>query len=98
MTAPLFSESGIPARVKVGLAALLSFNLAPLVAVPSLAHSNAYQILILGLSHTLLGVLTGTPIRTGVAAVQPAREHIGLQMRPAPAPLIDRPPGAPTAA
>lgn len=97
MTAPLFSESGIPARVKVGLAALLSFNLAPLVDVPSLAHSNAYQILILVLMQTLIGVLMGLTMRMVFAAVQTAGEFIGLQMGLSFASFFDPATGANTA-
>src|SRR5690625_2098946 len=97
MTAPLFSGSGIPARGQVGLAALLSFNLAPLVGVPSPAHSNAEPILVLVLMQALIGVLMGLPVRTVFAAGQTAGEFIGLQMGLSFASFFDPATGAITA-
>lgn len=97
MTAPLFSESGIPARVKVGLAAMLSFIIGPLITLPDFSQTNAYQILFLILMQTLIGVLMGLTMRVVFAAIQTAGEFIGLQMGLSFASFFDPATGANTA-
>lgn len=97
MTAPLFSESGIPARVKVGLAAMLSFIIGPLITLPDLSQANAFQMLFLVLMQTLIGVLMGLTMRVVFAAIQTAGEFIGLQMGLSFASFFDPATGANTA-
>lgn len=97
MTAPLFGESGIPTRVKIGLSAVLSFTMGPLIDSPDIEHSNAYQIMLLVLMQTLIGVLMGLTMRVVFAAVQTAGEFIGLQMGLSFASFFDPATGANTA-
>jgi len=80
MAAPLFSESGIPARVKVGLAAVFSIIIGPMLPATDLIHSNLYEILFLLLMQTLIGLLMGLTMRIIFSAVQTAGEFVGLQM------------------
>lgn len=80
MAAPLFSESGIPARVKVGLAAVFSLLIGPLIPAPNLSQSNLYEIFFLVLLQTFIGWLIGLCMRIVFSAVQTAGEFIGLQM------------------
>lgn len=80
MAAPLFSESGIPARVKLGLAAMLAFTIGPLVPIPDFEQNSLYEVLYLLITQTLIGLLMGLSMRIVFSAVQTAGEFIGLQM------------------
>src|SRR5699024_6138778 len=77
---PLFSESGIPARIKIGLAAVFSILIGPMLPTPYFTHGNHYEILFLVLTQTLIGLLMGLTMRIIFSAVQTAGEFIGLQM------------------
>lgn len=79
-TAPLLSESSIPARVKVGLAALLAMIVAPTLGpMPALATASWNALWIMG-QQILIGIALGLTMRVVFAAVQTAGEFIGLQM------------------
>jgi len=96
-TAPLFSESTIPALVKVGLAALLTVAIsASLPPMPAVAPSS-YAGLWLLAQQVLIGVTLGLSMRMVFAAVQTAGEFVGLQMGLSFASLFDPATGANTA-
>ncbi|HLT99121.1 MAG TPA: flagellar biosynthetic protein FliR [Burkholderiaceae bacterium] len=79
-SAPLLSESAIPARVKVGLSVMLTLIVAPsLGPMPSLATSSWAALWIMG-QQILIGLALGLTMRIIFAAVQTAGEFIGLQM------------------
>lgn len=78
--APLFSESAIPIKVKIGLAFVLTAAIAPgLPALPPVPPSS-YEGLLLLVQQVLIGVAMGFTMRLVFAAVQTAGEYIGLQM------------------
>lgn len=79
-SAPLLSESAIPARVKVGLSVMLTLIVAPsLGPMPSLATASWAALWIMG-QQILIGLALGLTMRIIFAAVQTAGEFIGLQM------------------
>jgi len=79
-SAPLLSESAIPARVKVGLAVMLTVIVAPtLEPMPSLATASWAALWTMG-QQILIGLALGLTMRIIFAAVQTAGEFIGLQM------------------
>ena len=80
LTAPLFSESGIPQQVKIGLAAMIAITLGPLIPAPDLQDTNIFGLFFLVLMQTLIGALMGLTMRVVFTAVQTAGEFIGLQM------------------
>ncbi len=80
MAAPLFSESGIPVRIKVGLAAMLALTIGPLLPPLDFEYHNLYEVLGLIVMQTLIGLLIGLCMRIVFSAVQTAGEFIGLQM------------------
>lgn len=79
-TAPLFSESSIPKKVKVGFAAIVAMVIAP--SLPPMADlpTGSYPALLLGLQQILIGIALGLIMRIVFATVQTAGEFIGLQM------------------
>ena len=79
-TAPLLSESSIPAQVKVGLAVLLALIVAPTLGpLPELASASWGSLWIV-LQQIGIGVALGLTMRIIFAAVQTAGEFMGLQM------------------
>src|SRR5690606_41851028 len=79
-TAPLLSESAIPARVKVGLSVMLTLIVVPtLQPMPPLATASWGALWIVG-QQVLIGAALGLTMRVIFAAVQPAGEFVGLQM------------------
>lgn len=79
-TAPLLSESSIPARVKVGLSVMLALIVMPtLEPMPTLATASWTALWIMG-QQILIGIALGLTMRIIFAAVQTAGEFIGLQM------------------
>ena len=79
-TAPLFGERAVPARVKVGLAALLTVAVAPVLGpmpqVPPVSAAGAWLVA----QQVLVGVAMGFSMRLVFAMVHAAGEYIGLQM------------------
>ncbi|WP_323846735.1 flagellar biosynthetic protein FliR [Microbulbifer magnicolonia] len=80
LAAPLLGHSAVPARVKIGLAALLSVAVAP--GLPPLPQAPVWSWAGLGIivEQTLIGTAMGLALRLMVSAVQAAGEYIGLQM------------------
>lgn len=97
-TAPLFSESTIPVRVKVGLAAILTIIVTPSIThpMPAVAPGSFAGLWIVG-QQVLIGISLGITMRIAFAAVQTAGEFIGLQMGLSFASFFDPSTGANTA-
>lgn len=96
-TAPLFGESSIPARVKVGLSALIALAVAPaLPPAPDISPAS-YQGLWIAAQQVFIGIALGLTMRIVFAAVQTAGEFIGLQMGLSFASFFDPATGANTA-
>lgn len=96
-SAPLLSESSIPARVKVGLAVMLTLIVAPtLEPMPSLSTASWGALWIIG-QQVLIGLALGLTMRIIFAAVQTAGEFVGLQMGLAFASFFDPGTGSNTA-
>lgn len=96
-TAPLFSESSIPLRVKVGLSALLALAVAPALPAPPEISPASYQGMWIGAQQVFIGIALGLTMRIVFAAVQTAGEFIGLQMGLSFASFFDPATGANTA-
>ena len=79
-TAPIFSESWVPRRIKVAIAALLALvlgpTLAPMPAVPVVSAGGVWIIV----QQVLIGAAMGFTMRMVFTAVLAAGEYIGLQM------------------
>lgn len=96
-SAPLLSESAIPARVKVGLSVMLTLIVAPTLGpMPSLSTASWSALWILG-QQILIGLALGLTMRIIFAAVQTAGEFVGLQMGLAFASFFDPATGSNTA-
>ncbi|WP_075183532.1 flagellar biosynthetic protein FliR [Pantoea sp. 1.19] len=78
-TAPIFSERQVSHKVKIGLAAMITWLLAPgLPVVPVTLFSPAGFWLLI--QQILIGVALGFTMQLAFAAVRMAGEVIGLQM------------------
>ena len=79
-TAPIFAESWVPRQVKVGIAAMLTLVISPLIgpfpAVPVVSAGGLWIIV----QQVLIGVAMGFAMRMVFTAVLAAGEYIGLQM------------------
>jgi len=96
-TAPIFSEPNVPARAKVGLAAVLAAAVAPALApMPDIAPASLTGLLIT-LQQVLIGMAMGLVMKMTLAVVQIAGEFIGLQMGLSFASFFDPTSGANTA-
>ncbi|MES2362318.1 MAG: flagellar biosynthetic protein FliR [Pseudomonadota bacterium] len=79
-TAPVFGESSVPRKTKVGLAALLAITMAPtLGALPPVPLVSAGGIWIL-IQQILIGAAMGFSMRLVFTIVQAAGEYASLQM------------------
>jgi len=77
---PVFGEAGAPARVKIGLAALLAAALAPaLPALPPVAPAS-YAGLAITAQQVLIGIAMGFVMKIAFAVVQTAGELMGLSL------------------
>lgn len=95
--APLLSESSIPKRVKLGLAALVTVAVAPgLPPMPELPTAS-FAGLWIAIQQVVIGIAMGLVMRIVFAAVQTAGEFIGLQMGLSFASFFDPSTGANTA-
>lgn len=78
--APILGENAVPVRVKVGLAALLAFVVAPVLdpmpAVPPVSVAGIWLIM----QQVTVGAALGLVMRLAFAAVQGAGEFIGMPM------------------
>lgn len=79
-TAPVFGESSVPRKTKVGLAALLAITMAPtLGALPPVPLVSAGGIWIV-IQQILIGAAMGFSMRLVFTIVQAAGEYASLQM------------------
>jgi len=95
--APLLGESSIPARAKVGFAALAAAALAPALPAPPAISPASYEGLWIAAQQVFIGTILGLTMRIAFAAVQTAGEFIGLQMGLSFASFFDPATGANTA-
>lgn len=79
-TAPLFSESSITTRLKVGLAAVIAMAISPTLAPMPDIPTASFSALLISAQQILIGIALGLVMRIVFAAVQTAGEFIGLQM------------------
>ncbi|MGC2166148.1 MAG: flagellar biosynthetic protein FliR [Gallionella sp.] len=79
-TSPVIGNKQVPARVKIGLSALLAIIIAPtLESVPQVSLGSAQGLLII-LQQIVIGVAMGFTMRLIFSAVEMAGELAGLQM------------------
>ncbi|MEI2417611.1 flagellar biosynthetic protein FliR [Orrella sp. JC864] len=96
-SAPVFGESSVPARAKVGLAAVLTVAVAPAVGpLPDVSPGSLDGLWIVA-QQVLIGVAMGLAMRMAFAAAQSAGELVGLQMGLSFASFFDPATGANTA-
>ena len=94
-TAPLFAESAVPVKVKVGLSFVLAAAIGPTLDPMPPVAPGSYAGLWMVMQQVLTGIALGFTMRIVFASVQTAGEFIGLQMGlsfasssiPAPAPI-----------
>lgn len=96
LTAPVLGHSSIPRTVKVGLAALITFAIAP--TLPPLPDVPIWSWAGLGVivEQTLIGAALGLVLRVVFAAVMAAGDFIGLNMGLAFATFVSPDAGADT--
>ncbi|CAG9185467.1 flagellar biosynthetic protein FliR [Cupriavidus pampae] len=94
--APLFSESSIPRRAKVGLAAALAAIVSPTLSNIPVVPAYSYEGLLIILNEVGIGIAMGFTMRLVFAAVQVAGEFTGLQMGLSFASFYDRNAGGQT--
>jgi flagellar biosynthetic protein FliR len=94
--APLFSEAGVPRRVKVGLAALIAMLVGPGIANLPVVPVYSFEGLMIIVNEIAIGIAMGFIMRLVFAAVQYAGETIGLQMGLSFASFFDRNSGGQT--
>ncbi|MCQ9615998.1 flagellar biosynthetic protein FliR [Paenalcaligenes niemegkensis] len=79
-TAPLFSESAISTKLKVGFAAALAIAIAPALGPMPNLPTASFAALFLAVQQVIIGIALGLVMRIVFATVQTAGEFIGLQM------------------
>jgi len=79
-SAPLFGHASVPARVKIGIAALLTVAVSSALPTPPPAAILSWSGLGILIEQFLIGVAMGLALHILFAAVQAAGEFIGLQM------------------
>lgn len=77
--APLLRDAGVPARVKVGLAALVTLVIVPTLPAPAVTLAGP-QAPLVAAQQVLIGIALAWSLRIVFAAVETAGELIGLQM------------------
>jgi flagellar biosynthetic protein FliR len=95
-SAPLFGESTIPGRVKIGLAAMTAMVVSPTISGLPVAPIYSFEGLLIILNEVGIGLATGFTMRLVFAVVQQAGEIIGLQMGLSFASFFDRASGGQT--
>ena len=96
-TAPLFSESSIPLKVKIGLSFALAAAVSPALSPMPPIAPGSYAGLWMVMQQVLIGIAMGFTMRMVFAAVQTAGEFVGLQMGLSFASFFDPSTGANTA-
>lgn len=94
-TAPVFGHRAVPQRVKVGLALLISFLVAPAVP-PAPVDAFSGTGLLLLLQQIIVGAAMGFGLRAVFAAFELAGDLVGLQMGLGFASFLDPQRGAPS--
>jgi len=94
--APVFSESSIPRRLKILLAAALAVIISPTIGKIPAAPVYSLEGLLIVLNEVGIGLSMGFAMRLVFAAVQMAGEIIGLQMGLSFASFYDRSSGGQT--
>ncbi|WP_263912441.1 flagellar biosynthetic protein FliR [Achromobacter sp. 79A6] len=96
-TAPLFSESTVPVKVKVGLAFVLAVAISPALDPAPPIAPGSFAGLWMVMQQVLIGIAMGFSMRLVFAAAQTAGEFVGLQMGLSFASFFDPSTGANTA-
>jgi len=96
-SAPLFGESSIPHRAKIGLAFVLTVAIAPTLAPPPPIGLSSFAGLWILVQQILIGIAMGFTMRLVFAAAQTAGDLVGLQMGLSFATFFDPGMGANTA-
>ena len=96
-TAPLFAESAVPVKVKVGLSFVLAAAIGPTLDPMPPVAPGSYAGLWMVMQQVLTGIALGFTMRIVFASVQTAGEFIGLQMGLSFASFFDPGTGANTA-
>ena len=79
-TAPAFSQSSVPARVKIGLAAFITLIVAPtLGSLPAVTVFSAQGVWIM-VNQFIVGAALGLTMQLAFTAIEMAGSLIGLQM------------------
>lgn len=78
-TAPILSERSVPKRVKLGLAMMITFAIAPSLPANDVPVFSFFALW-LAVQQILIGVALGFTMQFAFAAVRTAGEIIGLQM------------------
>lgn len=79
-TAPLLSESSIPIRLKVGVAALFTLVVMPLLGPIPHIPTASFAGLLIAAQQVLIGMALGLCMHLIFAATKMAGEFVGLQM------------------
>ncbi len=78
-TAPIVSERSVPKRVKLGLAMMITFAIAPSLPANDVPVFSFFALW-LTVQQILIGIALGFTMQFAFAAVRTAGEIIGLQM------------------
>ena len=78
-TAPILSERSVPKRVKLGLAMMITFAIAPSLPANDVPVFSFFALW-LAVQQILIGIALGFTMQFAFAAVRTAGEIIGLQM------------------
>lgn len=79
LSAPIFGNPSMPLQLRIGLALVLSFVIAPVIALPHVDPLSLAGIGILA-QQILIGVTLGLTVRIIFTAAEAAGEFVGLQM------------------
>ncbi len=78
-TAPILSERSVPKRVKLGLAMMITFAIAPSLPANDVPVFSFFALW-LAVQQILIGIALGFTMQFAFAAVRTAGEIIGLQI------------------
>ena len=97
MLAPIFGESSVPARVRIGICIVITAIVAPLAGPMPDIPPSSWSGLLIAAQQVLIGMALGLCMRLVFTAVMMAGEFIGLKMGLAFASFFDPATGANTA-
>lgn len=78
--APIFGESAVSPMIKIGVAGVLAFAIAPMVGPITVLPTGSYAAIGTIFEQVLVGLALGLTMKMVFAAAQVAGEMIGLQM------------------